>query len=66
MSAYSTNDLAELKANYAKGISEISRGDERVKFRSLAEMERVINRVEASLTGTKRTSVRYPTFDKGL
>ena len=35
MSGYTPEQLAELKANLARGVAEISKGDERVKFRSL-------------------------------
>jgi hypothetical protein len=66
MSGYSAEDLAALKANYAKGVAEISRGDERIKFRSLGEMERIISRVEASMSGTQRVGIHYPSFDKGF
>ena len=64
--SYSADDLAELKSNYARGVAEISRGDERVKFRSLSEMKQIISEVESGLSGKKTTGVHYPTFDKGF
>jgi hypothetical protein len=65
MSGYTPEQLAELKANLARGVAEISKGDERVKFRSLDEMRRIINDVEADVNGP-RTRQHYPTFSKGI
>lgn len=44
-------ELAALKSARAKGARKIKRGDEEVEFRSLADMDRIIQRAESKRAG---------------
>lgn len=60
MTTYSDNDLTKLKTAYASGRSSVtlSSGDQ-ISYRSLAEMERAIRRIEAELSPKPRRRLGY-------
>lgn len=69
MSSYTPDQLAALRAAYAKGVLEVRRGDETVKYATRADMLARIRHIEAELAaagGTSPTRVHNPTFDRGL
>lgn len=66
MSGYTAAQLAELKANYARGVKSVQKGDERVEFRSMSEMAEIIRRIEAELAATAPARQVYPAFSRGL
>lgn len=49
--------IDELKAAYAKGVTEVQMDGERVKFGSRDDMRARIRELEAEVSGRKRTSV---------
>jgi len=60
--------IAALEAAIATGAMEVQQGAERVKYRSLAEMERVLARAKAELAGAAAVRPTHftPTFDRGV
>jgi len=66
MSGYTAAQLAELKANYVKGVKSVQKGDERVEFRSMSEMADLIRRVESDLSPSAPTQQVYPTVTRGF
>lgn len=65
MSDWTAEELAAIKAAYAKGASEVQIGDERIRFRSLAEMERIINRMENAVLNRSQPVARFAGFSRG-
>ncbi|BBK30297.1 hypothetical protein EDC65_2257 [Stella humosa] len=53
--AWTQAQLDELKAAYASGVMRIRHEDRWVEYRSGAEMERAIARIEAELAGASGT-----------
>lgn len=66
MSDFTTAQLTELKQNYARGVKTVQKGDERVEFRSLAEMAALIRRLEGELNPSTTAGQHYPTFGRGF
>jgi hypothetical protein len=68
MSDFTAAELAALKASYARGISEATLPDgSRVRYRSLADMQRVIADIESDLgLRPNHTNVTYPTHKRGF
>lgn len=62
--------LATLRAMYAKGVTSLEQGGEKVAFASGEELRRRIGDLEAQLESqsgaTPSTGFHYPSFDKGL
>lgn len=58
-------EIDTLKSHRAKGVSELTLNGERVKYRSLAEMDRIIREAEADLAGTRRRGASYPEYSRG-
>lgn len=54
--AYTQADIDALEGAIAKGALEVQRGDERVKYRSLAEMQSTLDIMRAAVTGQSRVS----------
>lgn len=48
-------DIDELEAAISTGVAEVQRGDERIKYRSLAEMRSVLARMKADFSGSSRS-----------
>ena len=65
MADYTQAELDELRRNYARGVAEVQKGDERIKFRSMAEMRAIIREVEASMSSTPATRQHYPSMNRG-
>lgn len=65
MSDWTAEQLAAIKAAYAKGAAEIQLNGERIRFRSLAEMERIINRMESSVTNRTQPVARFAGYSRG-
>lgn len=47
-------ELDALRAARNRGVLSVGHGDKRVQYRSLAEMDRLIARMERELAGTSR------------
>lgn len=62
--------LAKLKDMYAKGVTSLEQGGEKVAFADGAELRRRIGDLEAQLKretgGGGSSGFHYPSFDKGL
>lgn len=54
--AYTQDDIDALEGAIAKGALEVQRGDERVKYRSLAEMRSTLDIMKAAVSGQPRVS----------
>jgi len=53
-----------LKNAYAEGVTEVKYGDKKVVYRDAAEMENILNRMEAELyPDTKRTQRRTAVYN---
>lgn len=65
--AYTVEDLAALKANIAKGVTSLEVAGEKVQFRSLDEMLKLVAVIEAELDPRipQRSGFHYPTFSRG-
>jgi len=57
--------LLELKNNYAKGIKSLGFGESKVEFRSMEEMERMIDRAERAAAPSPASRTHYPTYTSG-
>ncbi|WP_146285471.1 phage head-tail joining protein [Gemmobacter aquaticus] len=66
--SYTQAQVDALRAAIATGALEVQNGQERVKYRSLEEMQRVLAMAEASMAGaaSARPTHFHPTFDRGL
>jgi hypothetical protein len=66
--AYTQAQLDALDAAIARGVLEVQNGQERVKYRSLAEMRQTRRVIADELAGraTGVPSVLYPTTGRGL
>lgn len=66
--SYTQAQVDALRVAIATGALEVQNGQERVKYRSLAEMQRVLAEAEASLAGVARMRPTHihPTFDRGV
>ncbi|AZV00336.1 phage head-tail joining protein [Paracoccus sulfuroxidans] len=64
--SYTPEQLAELKANIAKGVTSLEINGEKVTFRSLDEMRRIVKMIEEDLGITpRRGGFHLPTFSRG-
>lgn len=57
-------DLDALKAAYNQGVIEVTSKGRTVKYRSLAEMQTIISRMERDLGVTKTNTISFTT-DRG-
>jgi hypothetical protein len=66
--AWTQDQIRALETAYALGVLEVEYPDgTRKKYRSLAEMERILSTMRAQVSGGSRNSGRrYASFDKGL
>lgn len=60
----SQTELEAIREAYYKGVSEVSYKGRTVKYRSLAEMRRIIDELEREL-GTSKPNVIALTTDRG-
>lgn len=65
--SFTAEQVAALRAAIATGALEVQNGQERVKYRSLAEMERTLATAEASLAGASAARPTHfnPQFSRG-
>lgn len=68
MSGYTAEQLAALRAAYASGVLEVTYSDgRRVRYQSMDEMGRAIDRIAASLEpAASRVTHFQPGFDRGI
>lgn len=59
--SYTQNDIDQLQAAIAKGVSQARLGEEQVTFRSLAEMRSTLAEMKAAVNGAASMQ-HYPTF----
>lgn len=66
--AYTENDIAALESAIARGLTSARRGDEEVRYRSLAEMQAILAQMKAEVRGAAAIPGRlvYPTVTRGL
>lgn len=66
--SYTTTQLTELKAAYARGALKVRLPDgSEITYRSLDEMDRVITKIESELgVRANHTNVMYPTHRRGF
>lgn len=66
--SYTADQLAALREAYASGVLEVTYSDGRkVRYQSMADMERAISRIERVLTpSSQRVNSYNPTFDRGI
>lgn len=64
--SYTREQIDTLKAHRIKGVAELTLNGERVRFRSLSEMDRIIREAEAELAGSALSRSHYPEFGKGF
>ena len=64
---FTTDQLAQLKRNYASGIFKIHDGDNWIEYQTSGAMLKVIRTIEAELEGQKKPvgSVAYGAINKG-
>ncbi len=64
--SYTPEQLAALKDNIAKGVTSLEINGEKVTFRSLDEMRRIVKMIEEDLDIVPRRGGFYlPTFSRG-
>lgn len=63
--AYTVEDLAALKANIARGVTSLEVNGEKVTFRSLDEMRRIVAMIEDDLMPKPKSGFHLPTFSRG-
>ena len=63
--AYTAQHLAELKANIARGVTSLELNGEKVTFRSLDEMQRIVAMIERELDPLPASRLLLPTFSRG-
>ncbi|TIN84344.1 hypothetical protein [Mesorhizobium sp.] len=67
MATYTQGQLDAIKKAYASGVLTVKHGDTLSTFRSLDEMERIINRMEAEVNGVGEPPRRTVAgFSRGL
>ena len=61
--SYTQADITALRANLAKGVTQVEVAGEKVAFRSLAEMRSLLAEMEAAVAGAGAASRQhYPGF----
>jgi hypothetical protein len=63
--SYSIADRDALKAAIARGATRLRMGNEEVQYRSLAEMERILAKIEAELAPVAPSRRHYPAMTRG-
>lgn len=66
--AFTSEDVAALKAAIAKGARRVRQGDEEVEYSSLDEMLRALRIMQAEVDGGSASNlhVSYPRTSRGL
>lgn len=66
--SFTTAQLTELRAAYARGVLDVTMPDgSRIRYRSLDEMDRVIAKMETALgERAAHQNVAYPTHRRGF
>ena len=63
--AYTQSQLDVIQEAFARGVLEATLPDgSKVRYRSLDEMERIINKMESQISAP-RTNVAYPSHSRG-
>lgn len=67
---FTAEQRAALAAAIARGVTEVQMGQERVRYRSLAEMRETLAMMDADLSGQSGTRGQFqviaPTIGRGL
>ncbi|WP_412506155.1 phage head-tail joining protein [Roseovarius sp. SYSU LYC5161] len=64
--SFTQSQLDALKAAYASGVKTVQHDGKMVTYRSFTEMERAIERIEASLQAKPRREIRRIGTSKGF
>lgn len=66
--AYTIEQITALKEAIAQGALEVQYADKRITYRSLDEMNRILQQMQEELGLARPVSSRisYPSFNKGL
>ena len=65
--AYTQTQLSAIQEAYARGVLEAWLPDgSRIKYRSLDEMERVIDKMKADIATPTHTNVAHPRYKSGF
>lgn len=62
--SYTAEQLAQLKANIARGVTSIEMNGEKVTFRSLDEMRQIVAMVEREVAPTASPGFYRPIFGR--
>lgn len=65
MTAYTADQLAQLKSNIAKGVTSVELNGEKVTFRSLDEMRQIVAMIEAEISPSRSSGFYRPSFSRG-
>jgi len=57
--------LQQLEDAYYEGVTSVKVDGREITYRSLRDMERIINRMKKELEGSNGAIVATPTFDRG-
>lgn len=63
--SYTAEQLAQLKANIARGVTSLEVNGEKVTFRSLDEMRRTVAMIENEVSPVSRPGLYRPKFSRG-
>lgn len=64
--SFTQSQLDALKAAYASGVKTVQHDGKSVTYRSLADMERMIERMETALNGKPRREMRRIGTSRGF
>jgi hypothetical protein len=65
--AFTTEEYNNLKSAYAKGVLTVEYGDQKVTYRSLSDMEKILSKMETELGIRKKWNGKsLATFKSGL
>lgn len=56
MAGYTSTDLANLKAALATGAEDVQIGDRKIRYRSVAEIKKLIKEIQEDLEGASTTT----------
>lgn len=62
--AYTQQQINDLQDALAEGVLEVESDGRRVKYRSLAEMQQLLNVLEAAVNNTRPSSRKYMSFQR--
>lgn len=65
MANFTQEQLDAICAAYAEGVLTVKYADKEVTYRSLTDMERIINKIKEALGQGGQTVITLATFNKG-